>query len=72
MHYTSRYNCIECSKTSISIGRSNLMKSRIAQPSINTMLVVEKQIPLKPAVYFIKHVLYKMGSSKALLLAYTK
>lgn len=31
-----------------------------------------KQIPLKPAVYFIKHVLHKMGLSKALLGAYTK
>lgn len=48
------------------------MKSRIAQPSVNTMLVIEEQSPLKPAVYFIEHVVYEMGLSIALLGAYTK
>lgn len=48
------------------------MKSRIAQPSINTMLVVEVKISLKPAVYFIEHDGYKVDLPKALLGAYKK
>lgn len=43
------------------------MKSRIAQPSVNTMLLVEKQIPLKPAVYFIEHVSYNVGFIKSII-----